>query len=79
MLVFYSSLLSVFLPKSINGIPITPTAGTVTLTLVLPITQNSSNVLSLNNNSLMIDNYLNNAQRNILKNCVSHLKIKLYK
>ena len=65
--------MSVFIPKPTDNSPVTPTAETVTLTLVIPITQNSSNVLSLNNNNpLMADNYLNNAQRNVLKACVNY-------
>jgi len=45
---------------------VAPMGEIVTLTLVLPITQNTSYVLSLNNNSF------NSAQRNILKACVSN-------
>jgi hypothetical protein len=71
---FYYSLLSVFIPKPIDGVPVTPIAEKVVLTLVLPITQNSSNILSFNNDSLIADDYLNNAQRNILKACVSNKK-----
>jgi hypothetical protein len=49
----------------------TSTAETAVLTLVLPMTQNSSKVVSLNNNPLLANQYLNGAQRHVLKNCVS--------
>ena len=71
---FYYSLLSVFIPKSIDGISVNPIVEKLVLTLVLPIAQNSSNISSLNNNSLIADDYLNYAQRNILKACVSNKK-----
>jgi hypothetical protein len=62
---FDYSLLSIFIPNPNDNISVAPTAEIVTLTLVLPITQNTSYVLSLN------DNYFNSIQRNILKACVS--------
>jgi hypothetical protein len=69
--VFCYSLLSVFIPKSNDNTSVIPIKETVVLELALPITQNSSKVLSLNNNPLLVNHYLNSAQRNVLKNCVS--------
>ncbi len=71
MFCYCYSLLSVFIPKSNDNTSVIPTKETVVLELVLPITQNSSKVLSLNNNPLLVNHYLNSAQRNVLKNCVS--------
>jgi hypothetical protein len=62
---FDYSLLSVFIPNPNTDISVAPTVEIVTLKLILPITQNTSYILSLN------DNYFNSAQRNILKACVS--------
>ncbi|CAF1038727.1 unnamed protein product [Adineta steineri] len=66
-------LLSIFIPKPNNNnnsnINISTTQ-LVTMFLVLPITNNTIYALSMNNNTLTAGNYLNNAQRNILKACL---------
>lgn len=67
----FERLFSIFVPKQNND---TSTTEIVTLTFVLPITQNTSQILSLNNNLLIANNYLNSAQCNILKTCVSFCK-----
>ncbi|UJR07624.1 hypothetical protein I4U23_011913 [Adineta vaga] len=74
-LAVFIGLISVFLPKASDNIPVISTVETFTLTHRFSLTLETVNALFLNNNSLIANYYLNGIQKNIFKAC---LQIRLH-